>query len=374
MKYLAFVLALAACGDNLAAPDARPQPDAHHGDGGPAATRAVIVAPPANFGPPPGIMSTLDLATLTVRQNVSAGLVGSDPFVRKLGDFLYIVNRSDGNNVTVLDATTLFYVDQIGTGAGSNPQDVAVVGQKLYVPALGTAGVVVGTRGSATTTTIDLATALGDPDGKPDCVSAYAVGTDVYVACDLLDATFTPRGNGKVAVIDSTTDTVRTTVTLPAKNPQNLFVRSPMTSAFGGDLLIPTLDFVTTTNGCIVRVSIGATPTASCAIQNTDLGGTATHIDVQDGPVPMLWLAVTSDFTDGTLRAFDMQTSSLWTGSVSAGTEAVRDLATCPDGKVVVSDVKGNGGVRVYDGSTELTMAELPIGLPPGFGNGILCY
>ena len=372
-RVLASLLLLAACGDNRADPDARPGADAHGRDGTTTTPRAVIVAPPANFGPPPGILSTLDVATLEVRQNISAGLAGSDPFVRALGGNLYIINRSDGNNITVLDATTLAYLDQLGTGAGSNPQDVAAVGDKLYIPALGTTGVVVATRGSISTTTIDLGTPLGNPDGKPDCVSAYAIGTDVYVACDLLDATFTPRGNGKVAVIDTTTDTVRTSFTMPAENPQNLFVRTPVTSAFGGDLLIPTLDFANTSTGCIVRVAPGASPAATCAIQNAELGGTATHVDIEDGATPRLWLAITSDFTDGVLRAYDLQASSL--GSVvSPGTEAIRDLAACPGGKVVVTDTAGNGGLRVYDGATEVTTAELPIGLPPGFGNGLVCY
>ena len=62
-----------------------------------------------------------------------------------------------------------------------------MVGNKLYVPTFGTAGVVVMTAPASTTTTIDLDGALGDPDGKPDCISAYAVGTDLYVACELLD-------------------------------------------------------------------------------------------------------------------------------------------------------------------------------------------
>ena len=367
------LLVLAACGDNNIAPDARAHPDSSSGDGAVAMPLAVVVAPPLNFGPPPGILSRLDVATLEVRQNVSAGIVGGDPILRRIDDTLYIINR-DLNNVTVLDAKTFFFLDQIGTGASSNPQDVAVVGNKLYIPALGTAGVVVGTRGSAVTTTIDLHTILGDGDGKPDCVSAYAIGTDVYVACGVL-AGFSATVNGKIAVIDSTTDTVRTSFSMPVKNPQNLFVRSPMTSAFAGDLLIPTLDFNTTTNGCVVRVTPGASPTAACAIQNADLGGAPTHLDVLDGPLPMVFLAVTSDFTEGRLRAFDMQTTSLWSGSVSAATEAIRDVATCPDGKIVVTDVTGSGGLRVYTSAgTELTTAALPIGLPPGFGNGLVCY
>ena len=44
-------------------------------------------------------------------------------------------------------------VAQLGTGAGSNPQDVAMVGNTLYVPALGTAGVVAIVSASRTPST-----------------------------------------------------------------------------------------------------------------------------------------------------------------------------------------------------------------------------
>ena len=61
-------------------------------------------------------------------------------------------------------------------------------------------------RTTRAVTTISLA-AL-DVDGAPNCISAYAVGTKVFVACEILDPSYTPRGPGKIAVIDTTTDTV----------------------------------------------------------------------------------------------------------------------------------------------------------------------
>ena len=74
-----------------------------------------------------------------------------------------------------------------------------------------------------------------------DCISAFTVGTNVFVACDDLDDTnaqLPPRGVGKIVVIDSTNDTVTTTISMPVENPQSIFQRSPMDSMFGGDLLI----------------------------------------------------------------------------------------------------------------------------------------
>lgn len=264
--FVLFVLATASCGDNKKLAPADGSTTDAPADG-PSTPRAVVVAPPLNFGPPPGIMSDLDVASLRVTQNIFAGVVGDDPYLRLYNGMLYVINRSDGDNVTIIDASSLTYVNQIATGTSSNPQDVAVVGDKLYVPALGTAGVVVLSQSAGTmTSTIDLNAATGETDGKPDCVSAFTIGTDVYVACDLLDDTnpnLPPKGNGKVVVIDSTTDTVRTTITLPVPNPQSEFEQLP-----DQDLMIAAQDFSNATAGCIVRVTPGTTPMATCQINN----------------------------------------------------------------------------------------------------------
>src|SRR5438477_11860075 len=119
-KNALFVIVLVACGDDLVP---KPGPDA----GLPSTARAVIVA--GNFMPgQPGVMSTIDTGSMAVQQRVApSGAVGDDPMLRTVGDELFVVNRSDGNNVTILDATSFALKEQLATGAGSNPQDVAVV-------------------------------------------------------------------------------------------------------------------------------------------------------------------------------------------------------------------------------------------------------
>lgn len=377
---LASVAATSGCGDNFQA--VQPTSDAPS-----SSPVAVAVAPSADYMAP-GILSKLDVAQLTTQTNLAAGLVAGDPVLRRIGDTLYVINRNI-NSVTMLDGHSLGYLDQMATGANSNPQDVAVVGDQLFIPALGTTGVVVGTRGSNTPTTIDLSDALhckstcGPGDGAecrapcaPSCTSAYAIGNDVYVACGLLN-NFKPTGNGKIAVIDSASQTVRTVIELPVPNPYNQFIRTPLTSVFGGDLLIPTLDYneiTFETNGTVVRVGSGAAPTASVAIPSTDLQGAVSHIEVLEGPSPLLVMAVTLKFGEGRLRAFDLETKLLWKGALSPAAQDITDLAACPDGSMVVADRSGNGGLRVYSDGAEVTSAALSIGLKPGTGNQLACY
>lgn len=369
------LLSLAACGKKQlpsipidAAPDAAMAP----GDAPPPQPFAAAVA--GDFMST-GVFSTLDVPSLSVTKNAVAGVAGDDPFLRHYGNELYIINRAGGDNVTILNAQTLALEEQLATGASSNPQDVAVVGNKLYVPALGTAGVVVLTRGSSATKTIDLSTAVGDPDGKPDCVSAYAVGSDVYVACGLLDASFKPRGPGQVAVIDTATDTVRTTVALPFANPQNMFVRAAPGGMYGDDLLISLVpDFQNYATGCFAWVKAGATPTSGCAVTNQQLRGFVDHADVDASG--QLWLAAAAydaSFNQSG-KLVSMSNAGALGTPVSASGEVIVDVAACPDGSIVAGDAAMNAaGLRVFANGAERTTAALPFGLSPG-GNGIVCY
>jgi hypothetical protein len=366
----------AGCGDNGSSgqPDG-PPPDVH-GDPQP---RAIVVA--GTFTPgEPGVMSELSFTEPPLVQPRVApnGAVGSDPIVRKIGDELYIVNRADGNNVTILDADTFTLKVQISTGAGSNPQDVAVAARKLFVPAFDTAGVVVlSLDGVEGPTTIDLS-AL-DPDGKPNCVSAYAVGDEVYVACELLDATFTPRGPGKIVVLDAVTHAVKTMFELANANPFGVFEQAP-DGLLGGDLVIPTVPvFGDTSSGCIERVQTGATPKANgCVVTNMQIEGYAARVDFQPaGVTPMMWMVSSSYDTGprGRLWGYDLALSELWSVPISPVTQTLVDLVACPNGMLVVADqTMAANGLRIYESTMERTTAVLPIGLKPGSSHGLACY
>ncbi len=396
---LASAAALAGCGDNARAvsPGSGPSGGVDGGGGGggdggggspgsgsdgggsgsSAAVRAVVVAGDFNPGHP-GVLSTYDAATGVVHSNAGPAMaVGDDPVLRHAGHELFIVNRADGNNITILDDQTLAFEDQLGTGAGSNPQDVAVVGDKLYVPTYGSAGVTVLTRGSTATSVIDLS--ADDPDGKPNCESIYLVGSDLYVACQLLDDTqpfLPPRGPGKVYVVDTATAHVRATLTLGHDNPFSLLEQVPAGAPHGGELVIGTVLF-DDGSGCVKRIVPGATPQAAgCLVDNADLGGYASRIAFEaDAGGALGFFAVPTTFPHADLRALDMSTGMLQPGALNAGTEIAGDVEFCPDGSIVVADPTRNAnGLRVYQGSMEKTAAALPIGLPPTSTHGLVCY
>jgi DNA-binding beta-propeller fold protein YncE len=362
----------AACGDNLAAPP----PKHHEPDAGglTGIAKAVIVAGDFNVT---GVISEMRVPQGVMHANVAAGIAGGDPFLRHIGDEVFVVNRSSGDNVTILDQA-LDLVQQISTGPGVNPQDVAVVGRRLYVPGLSTKGVVILDRDHPTARGLVDLSAL-DPDGKPDCVSAIAVGDRVFVACGLLDEHYQPRGNGKIAVVDAISDKVTGTFELPAKNPVGYLVEVP---GLGGDLVIGTAPaFNDFTEGCLARVSTGATPAAhGCAVTNKLLAGVANHYEVSpDGA--SLWIDATGynqDFSalSGKIAVLDLATLALAPSAMTPSTLIATDLAACPNGFAVVIDgTFGATGARVFspDG-VEYTAGAVDIGRAPGFGNGLVCY
>jgi len=327
-------LVLAACGDNLGnpgQPDAAGDdtPDGPRSDAPPGVveSRAVIVA--GDFATT-GIVSTLDLPERTMTPGAVDGIAGSDPVVRALG------------------APGVIAIDRANHNAK---------------------------------TTIDLS-ALDPGDGIPDCVSVYAVDTRVFVACGIM-MNFVPEGPGKVAVIDTTTDTVATSFDLPDVNPFSMFARTPTASIFGGDLVIGLVpSFSDFSTGCLARVSVGATPAANgCAVTNAELGGYANHVEASpDGT--MLWIAA-AGFTPtfdplGALRGIDLGSGALWEWAVSSGSEVIVDLAVCPGpfpgGVAVAADTGTTKGIRVYENAAEVTTAPMPIGLPPANGGNIVCY
>jgi hypothetical protein len=370
---------LAACGDNLpplaegtfadaggGTPDAAPTPDS-----GPTTATAFAVA--TDFFTT-GVASTIAIPALDVTAPAIEGVASTDPVARLQGDHLFVVNRFNQDNITILDPARLTLVDQISTGAGSNPQDAARVGDRLYVAALAAPGLLVIdlTRpDQGVVDTIDLS--RFDPkDGLPDCASVVAVGDQIVAVCSVLDETFTPRGPGQVALIagDKVVDTVPMTQVRPFGLAQ----------AAGDSVLITTvLDFADLdAGGCVERIAIGkgTLEASGCLVENADLGGMVSAL----APNPSgdsVWMTVTTSFDE---KDFGPRGDLV---SLPAGGEPARvdlpeevrpmDLAVCPTGHLVISDATRGVRVLAPGAERELTSAPLDIGLPP-VSNGLVCY
>nr|HEX4313963.1 hypothetical protein [Kofleriaceae bacterium] len=381
-----FAAAAAACGDNHAALDASPNPsddgsgmDGGTIDGAGAPSTINVVAGDFTAGDP-GIMTTVDDRSHSTAEDRAPGAIGDDPVSRldAANGVLYVINRADSNNLVQLD-TAFQNIQQFSTGSGTNPQDVAVVGTKFYVATLAGDGLeVFDTSGSGSAFT-PIALGSDDPDGQPNCNSAFAVGTNVYVSCELLDNTkqnLPPRGNGVVKVIDTSTDTVATTIKLTEKNPFGQFELLP-----DGNLAIATVDF-TDGAGCVLEVDTTAN-TAACmaGLNNTDLGGLfggsdatyASRMSITGDQKTMLIASPAPDFSSALLVSYDFASTTLGT-PVTPVDEVIGDVTACPDGNIAVTDTGSAAGVRIYRGSAELTTTPITIGLAPLSAHGLQCY
>ncbi len=318
-----------------------------------------------------GIVTEVDMSDLAVNQGIVDGVAASDAVVRRVGNRLYIVNRFGADNVTIVDLETRQLVAQLSTGAGTNPQDVAVVGDSLYVCAYNSGNVIVldQTDETAEPTLIDISSY--DADGLPNCGSIAHVDGSIYVTLGLLDKSFTSQG-GKVVVIDPDDNSITTDFDLVNNNPFGLIEVSDADGAFGGDLVVATTEDFGTGNGCIERVTAGANPaSAGCLITNADLGGFVTKLQFQDDAIVA---AVSTSFTAGK-RVRIAADGTLTEASITPDTQHVTDFAVCPSGDILAND--GNSGtIRVFgaDDSQRTEETGIDLGLPPAYTNGIVCF
>jgi hypothetical protein len=321
-----------------------------------------------------GVLTTLKIPEMEVTVNAVAGVAGGDPVLRAIGDRLVILDRFGGDSVTVLDRD-LNLLGQVTTGTGSNPQDAAIIGTNLYIAALDATGVLVVDLediNGGVTKTIDLSALDGD-DGVPDCASIFAVGTRLYVACQILDRdTFAPRGIGKVAVIDTTDDSIELTLDLGASNPLARFQSLP-----GGDLVFSTapgaIFNATNDAGCLEQISTTGTPSVlGCRSENTTRNSYPSEVVTVGNTV---YFVNVVSFSEATILMNNNAGESA--AGLSVGTN-VGGMTKCPTGHIVVADnTDGARGLRVFDeAGTAMNTAPIDVGWPAFFSplNATVCW
>jgi hypothetical protein len=216
-----------------------------------------------------------------------------------------------------------------------------------------------------------------DPDGKPNCVTAYTVGSEVYVACGILDGNFVPRGPGRIAVLDGATGAVKTTFALASANPFGVLEQAPP-GELSGDLVIPTVpSFGDFSTGCVERVRTGPSPAAAgCVVTNAQLGGYVARLAFQTEGARLLWLVVSKFDTAerGSLQSFDLAAAALSGPPVTPPSQVIVDATVCAGRAVVVADkTMAANGLRVLRDRAEVTAAPLAIGLRPASSNALVC-
>ena len=139
-----------------------------------------------------------------------------------------------------------------------------------------------------------------------------------------------------------------------------------------GSLAIPTVNF-TDNSGCIETIATTGTPASTgCLLDNATMSDYASGMAV-DGDT--LFVVVPStDFVHSTLFSYGL-TSHAFSAALSPTNEVIGDVATCPGGKIVVTDKGTTPGLRFYDATgTETTLAPIDVGLKPQSTPSLACY
>ncbi|MFN2378074.1 MAG: hypothetical protein ABR538_16200 [Candidatus Binatia bacterium] len=194
-------------------------------------TRAVVTTASYNFDPFGGF-ATIDLATRAVAFRAAA--IYGDAVVRTPDGTPVVVNRGTRSSLQVLDISKPGLPNvkacSVKDNFNSNPQDVVFVSaEKGYVTPYAGSELFVISRpilfdpeldpacSSIITNRIDLSGF--DDDGIPEMDQMALVGSDLFVSLQLLNAEFQPGDTSVIAVIDTTTDTVKGSIPLAFQNP-----------------------------------------------------------------------------------------------------------------------------------------------------------
>jgi len=299
--------------------------------------------------------------------------IHSDAVIRIAGGETFVLNRFLGDNVQILNAAGRTRL-QCTTGAGSNPHDVAVVApDKGYVTRYDRRRLWVidpsATRCSGFQRgTIDLA-AVADGDGLPEMSQMALVGTRLFVAVQRLDRRrgFSPTGPSSFVVIDTTTDTIESTVALLGQNAfgdASGIQRRPGSTEL---LLAQAGNVFHTGDGGIELFDPDALASRGFLVTEERLGGSVTDFVMVSATKGYAIVLDTS--LRNLLVAFDT-TADGDARRVFASERLLPDVALAPDGRVWLAT---RAGIRIFDASTDESVLRRPLdlGLPP-FSMGFL--
>lgn len=345
-------------------------------------------AHPAGGGPPRAVVVTTDFETglLAVVRAESPRVatrldapIHADAVVRTANGLAYVVNRFLGDNLQVLDPARGFStLLQCTTGARSNPHDVAVLdAHRAYVTRYGRAELWVVDPGRRSCDgfllrTIDLAP-YADADGIPEMDQMALVAGRLFVSLARLDraSRFAPAGRSALAVIDTATDQVVTTVELTGRNAFGDSAGLPREPGTGKLVVAQAGNIFTIGDGGLERVDPLTLVAEGFFVTEDDLGGNVTDfvlLSAEKG-----YAIVQDEALRNVLVAFDPSRRTVLR-RLLVREQYLPDVSLAPDGTLWVADrTLTEPGIRIFDTVTDrqLTPRAIDVGLPP-FSMGFL--
>ncbi len=338
-----------------------------------------------------GILSAVgnltNVATADIVTNILAPLPHTDSIVRVFDGISYVVNRLGRDSIQVIDPADDFAtLIEFSTGPGSNPHDISVINaNKAYVTIYQPESVagaeeihIYNPQSGSILGKLDL-TPLADDDGdvnvRPERMAQ--VGDEVWVLLQDLNSFFAADTAGKIAVIDTKTDSLVDVdpvtpgvqgITLDGRNPSDIRYDETSDRVFVSNAGVFQPDFTTDTSDAFGGIEVVNTltyQTQGIVVDDADIGGFPWGIQIANN---------NQAFTiadSQRIAAFDPATFAVVDNNIyeSPGT-FLPEIHYDGDGHLLVSergDLEGLGaGLVILDTDNDYAkQGPLDVGGPP---------
>ncbi|MBD3178870.1 MAG: T9SS type A sorting domain-containing protein [Candidatus Latescibacteria bacterium] len=302
-------------------------------------------------------------------------VVGSDAISRWYGGLLYVVNRSGGDNIQILDPENDFSTtDQFSVGNGSNPQDIAFISAtKAYVSRYDSNDLwIVNPSTGAHTGTIDLSS-MADSDGLCEMAWMFMMDSTLFISIQRIDRDnyWLPAGTSYLAVVDCDADTLMDTDPgAPGTQPITLTYSNPFSpiqyNRFDGMLYLSCVGYFGASDGGVVVIDPATLSVTGTMITESEAGGDINDLEIYS---PERGYAIVTNPSFNTdLVSFNPSTGLKGGTLYSPGDYVLNAIEISPAGELFLADQTAtNPGIRIYsacDGE-EITGDPIDTGLPP---------
>ncbi len=324
-----------------------------------------------------GSLAAVDAdSSFAVRPDLTA--IHGDAVARVEGGLVYVVNRFGADNIQVIDPAAGFAtIRQIGTGAGSNPHDIAFIApDRAYVSRNGSASLLeINPQTGEDRGEISLAV-LADADGIPDMDRMFYRAPYLYIAVQRVDfggGTYLPVPPSYLAVLDTRDDSLVDAdpqqegiqgIALQGLNPSAPMVWDDTASV----LLVPESGVYGVLDAGVEKVDLDARRSLGFLVREQELGGDLIDFALTGGARGYATVSDAAFVTS--LVAFDRSTgAAVDTVYLSDGFDLSDLIVTCCGSVVVCDRDYASPGLRLFDGATGKPLSgvaqPIPTGLPP---------
>jgi len=306
---------------------------------------------------------------------IDAAVINSDAVSRWYDGLIYVVNRSGGDNIQILDPDDDFStVDQFSVGNGSNPQDIAFVSPaKAYVSRYDSNNLwIVNPSTGAHTGSIDLSS-MADSDGLCEMSWMIIVENTLFITIQRIDRNhyWLPAGTSYIAAVDCSADTlIDTDSGTPGVQPIALNYSNPFSeiqyNRFDGNLYISCVGYWGSNDGGVEIIDPASLTVTGAMITESDAGGDINDLEIFRSGIG--YAVVTNADFNNELISLNPETGVRVSTLYSPGAYVINDIEISPGGELFLADqTETNPGIRIYsacDGE-EITDDPISTGLPP---------